>query len=312
GNPESNDVETFINNLIHSPQFYQRLMYTIEGTVPVFETATAASLEKITIPADEEIVAKIIEGANEEEQSTRPQPQPNPAIVRPTAGPKIGSPTFDSIRHPAPSSSFPRRVFAYAALILSLFSIPAIHYFAKDDVLDHYVFDDRVPYNPNVWRDAESSLQTERISNLINYQLQNSLRNYVGYNYQTTVDSLEKWLTTVDTLQTQADNPDIACLVRDYYFYLGVSYFALFRSENSTLDEETRTLQIHNATRYLKQAYLIISKCPTGNDKEIFFLGLTHGFSGNVDSAVSELRKIHSESPFYEKSKKLIARWEKH
>ena len=95
--------------------------------------------------------------------------------------------------------------------------------------------------------------------------------------------------------------------LQDFYFYTGLSHFALSRSKDKGIGKELRDLENRRAIQNL----LYADSLTEGQDnyREAFFLGVVYGLSQDKNRALKKLENIKPESDFYVRSKKLIHRW---
>ena len=118
----------------------------------------------------------------------------------------------------------------------------------------------------------------------------------------------------------QKEKPDILCLqetkaekeqldeVRDFYFYYGIAYFALSRSETRDLSTEQKAEHSEKAILNLQESISIASASTLEmRDRDRYFLGLAYWFDLKQEKAISEFHKINPESIFYKKSLGLIS-----
>lgn len=184
--------------------------------------------------------------------------------------------------------------------------------------IEEYIFyaqfryDNKEPYVPEVWRETSTPTVSEPDFKLLQRGIQISLNDYIKQDYLSTINSLKSLSHYAQALQARSNNSEISCLLRDYYFYLGISYFAAFRSKSLKIEDDIRKLYSRNSIQNLESAlsYSNPNSCPLEQDREFYFLGLAFGFAGDFESANTNLQKIGSESYFYENSKKLINKWQ--
>ena len=130
--------------------------------------------------------------------------------------------------------------------------------------------------------------------------------------YQTTIAALENLAPLAQRLQVSSGPAKLLPPLREYYFYLGVSHFALSRSRHAELGREEKQSHQNKAIQFLARADSLTQALqPTGNDRETFFLGLAYGFAGRHAEAVAQLTKIEMNSIYYKQIAKLIGEWSK-
>lgn len=207
-----------------------------------------------------------------------------------------------------------RYALALSILIAVLAVFPIYQMAVKNDIDVQYVFDDRVPYDYDLsgLRGSSSALPQDSLFQVFLTQFRLGLADYLIRDYAAAVTTFQNSAPTAQALQTQPDNEKILPWLRDFYFYLGVSHFALARSLRLGLGDEAKAQHANQSIRWLALAdSLVTVRHLESSDRESYFLGLAYGFGGRRDLAVAQLRKIESGSQFYEDTGKLIREWSK-
>jgi hypothetical protein len=297
-------AQQFLDGLVTSPQFYQRLLAKLKVVAPQMASDEIPEMSQIRIESDEEILEKVIAGAN---GKTLPAFDNNFARVMPNLLANLGKFIDGVFRKP-------RLAFAFA-LMLAVVSITVWQVEKNRYGLDEaYSYDTKVPY-PFVsgWRGPSSSAADEALFHSFVNAYKLGMTNYVVCDYAGAINVLEKWDSfAAGLLPKFAHNKNVLLEIRDYSFYLGVSHFALARSQRAKPAPEEKTQHLKSAIRLLARAdSLARTQQVEDNDREIYFLGLAYGFGGQPDSAVARLRQIKPESDFYNDSSILAKAWSK-
>lgn len=202
----------------------------------------------------------------------------------------------------------------YAALALS---VVVVGFFIYDKVFQnsfagYYVYDNKLPYEYNVssLRSASPDWASDSLLQAFVRQFKFGMSDYVIYDYANAIRLLQNLEPAVIMLQTRADDITILPWLRDYYFYRGVTHFALSRSRQLELRDEVKVQQANQSIRWLALAdSLVTVRHLENSDRETYFLGLAYGFGDQHDSAIVQLHQIKPESRFYDDSVKLIHEW---
>jgi hypothetical protein len=207
-----------------------------------------------------------------------------------------------------------RYALALSILIAVLAVFPIYQMAIREDVDAQYVFDDRIPYDYDIsgLRGSSSALPQDSLFQVFLTQFRLGLADYLIRDYAAAVTTFQSSAPTAQALQSQPDHEKILPWLRDFYFYLGVSHFALSRSRVGDLSSEVKQQHAAESIRWLALAdSLVAVRNLESSDRESYFLGLAYGFGGRRDLAVAQLRKIAPVSRFYEDSAKLINEWSK-
>lgn len=187
-------------------------------------------------------------------------------------------------------------------------------YQSQNSYLNKFVYNDKVPYE---YTDSSlrSPLELDKENPELRVfltQFKFAMGDYLVRNYEGAIRTFEGIETTVNSILTTSPNIEELKYIRDYYFYFGVSHFALSRSLGRDLDEDTRAIHYLKATEYLQQARTVAVNNNIGIlDRETYFLGLAYGFGGQPDMAVAELKKTTPTSSYYQDCERLVKQWSK-
>jgi hypothetical protein len=297
GENKSEAAQQLISGLLQSPVFYQRLMVKLAAIAPQTAPEKTPELEHVRIKSDAQILAQVR------------------AIAKPLPSLSEKIPVFISAVTAKVESTFDflTRVPSYAYVVpLVLIGMAAIYQIAhKEDLGSSYVYDERVPSPPASGLRAPSDYSgADSLFHSFMSHFRLALSDYMRRDYQNTITALENLAPWAQSLQAGPGNTKFLPSLREYYFYLGVSYFALTRSQRTALGPETKVQHTEEAIRFLARAdSLALAQQLSGIDRETFFLGLAYGFSGRYAEAVDQLNKIPVNSIYYNDVPKLVREW---
>ena len=200
----------------------------------------------------------------------------------------------------------------YAFIAVTIFT--AIFVYDSDenkDILKTITYDKKVPfqYEPGAVLRGQQGKNPEATNNF-RHQFALAMLDYKDREYQSAIDKLENLQQQAEALEADENSKNETSLFADYYFFLGVSHFALTRNPNTSLDTKIERKHLQAAINSLsKSEKLARTMDAYSEDKYRYFLGIAHGFSGHPQLAIEELKKIEPQSQFYEVSSQLINRW---
>ena len=209
----------------------------------------------------------------------------------------------------------PRPVFGPAiriAIPVSLVAAIAFAIFLIPTEPSAYVYDDKMPYpyTRSTFRGGSETTYENTQYQTLREQFIHGIIAYLSYDYNNAIHILKTAESSVDELVQKTNDEKILSEIRDYYFYLGVSHFALSRSQKLDLAADIRADNRSEAIKYLSKAGELAQIYNLGRtDSENFFLGLAYGFDKQRDLAVEQLLRVNAESRFYDNSVDLIKNW---
>jgi len=284
----------FIGGLIQSPVFYQRLQVKLGAIDP--HTTPKEVLTPAQMLSENEILARIKQAANPR--------APFSEII-----PRFVADLIEA------ALVFLRRIpsYAYVLLLLLIGALAILQLADRNNINKLYAYDERVPVSPpSGLRGPSDYSQVDSVFYSFASHFQLAMSDYVRRDYPTAIAALENLAPLAQTLQASPDSAKFLSSLREYYFYLGVSHFALCRSQRNEFDREEKAQQAGRAIQFLARAdSLAQAQQMAGNDREIFFLGLAYGFAERYQAAVAQLNKIPSHSIYYQEAGKLINKWSK-
>lgn len=286
-----------LQGLASSPAFYRRVLVKLEALAPQLAWEEAQALEGITMKSDEEVL-DLVRGAAE---------IPGPRV-------SLGERAWQAVSAVALGAAHAtlqavdfitgHRALAYGlplALIAS-FTVFEIG-FAPG------------PYRHQVPHDPASSLRGPSRSQVEEAQFYDfkavfgvAMSDYLLHDYSHALDTLAGLQTLAQAFSSKIGNEEYAALLRDYYFYTGVSHFAL--AHEKSLFRKTPEQHAAQAVHWLNQAATLTrARSLPESDREIYFLGLALGRNHQKERAVSELRKILPGSAFHQECLTRIKEW---
>ncbi|NIV95795.1 hypothetical protein GWN42_24125 [candidate division KSB1 bacterium] len=301
-NPQ--ESQKVINGLLNSADFYQRFISKLDESVPFFEAAPLPEMDDVEIPSDETIVAKIVSGQRPSNSGSQRRSILVPTVQKLLS--KIGQWLHWLVRNPASGG------LVAATLILAIV-LPLI--FRGDDGTG-FVYDDRVPYHfEPIKKDILRGMRSQGVpetSNKLDQLYARFLEGMLEYkdlNYDQAITILEKIQPEIESLEKTAQDELSMRIIRDYYFYSGLSHLALAQSEESA--DTNQSIHLRRAIENLDKAKTIETGSDLDDDQAFYFLGVAYGLTEQYKRAVSELRNVSSESSFYKESVQLINQWSK-
>lgn len=308
GEARDEEAQQLFDGLIASPHFYQRLLAKLALIAPPQALDDVAAMAQIHVRTDDELFDQIKAGATIERE---------PGRERRT---RSAVPVWEKFRDWGLSvMRMPKYAFAVSLLVIvGVLTLYTQVFRNGNNIEDRYVYDEEIPHYYDRGLRAEAPYADENPLYYVfisNFKL--GMSDYVGHDYLEAIQTFKNIEPTVQQLMQEELKPDrqpkekLLRELRDYYFYLGVSHFALARSRISGLQPEAKTQQLHVAIQCLGRADSLaqLRRPVEENDREIYFLGLAYGFSGKRDSARVWLNRIGADSQFYEKSAPLIRAW---
>ncbi len=263
----------------------------IEQQIAALTDISLAEMVLKEIPPQESIFQKILSKIKKSADKIKeggfvpvPEPQPGPSLAMRIAVP----------------------VSLVAAIAFAIFLIPTEP--------PAYTYEHEVPhfYTRSTLRGGSETTYENTQYQTLREQFIHGIIAYLSHDYNNAIHILKTAESSVDELVQKTNDEKIFSEIRDYYFYLGVSHFALSRSQKLDLAADIRADNRSEAIKYLLKAVrLAQSQSSDKRDREIYFLGLAYGFEGQYGNAIEQLQMIKAESQFYDNSVDLIEKWSK-
>lgn len=168
------------------------------------------------------------------------------------------------------------------------------------------VFQQTVPfiYNESGLRDIDGiAIEPKEIA--FYQQFKMSMTDYVNGKYDKAVVLFRKGLPDAINM---VQNPLMIKVVRNYFFYWGISRLAgIHQKAQISLKDQQSLFEV---VRLINTALSIAKQNKLEKiDREEFYLGLTLGLAGKKDKACECLRKISEKSMFHSDARILIGLW---
>ncbi len=206
-----------------------------------------------------------------------------------------------------------RHVFAYGAVaILVVFLSTFFLINTLSEKSCYFNFDNKVPYEYQSTQLRSDAINTDAnpIFNTFVNAFQLGIGNYNFLEYEKAIEIFVKIEPVVNDLKKQDKNEIYLPWIRNLYFFNGLSHLALSVSKDNRIDKNKKEQHAQEALYYIRRANSFSRQYHlSGNDREMYFLGLAFGINGIFDSAIETLKQVQPESEFYKKSKDLIQLW---
>ena len=243
GNATQKEASQILNGLVISPAFYRRLLVKLEALTPEPAWQEAEALEGITIKSNAEVLALVDEAVEPREFWVTKVGQAASAVVIGVGHATVQA--FDFITgHRVVAVGLPLLLIAS----LTLFQIG----------LGSSPFDEQTPFPPPSKLRALSFSQGEEedlyqfkaafgiaISDYLLWKYDRALKTFESMKRQ--AGSLEK------NLEFKKDKAEYASQLREYYFYFGLSHYAL--AHKRSLFSRDSKQHAQEAVDWLKKAH---------------------------------------------------------
>lgn len=207
----------------------------------------------------------------------------------------------------------PSWVVVFVVLFIAFSSYWMLFRQGQDDVFATAVYDEQVPYayNPDQdFRGGTEDLNAPDLQEPFSNRFQTAMLEYKDREYRSAVHEFEKLQPDAAWLEASADRSEAFVLLKNYYFYWGISHFALARSRVVDFGEQHRKQQLAMAIQRLLKADELSQTYQLGdNDRINYFLGLVYGFDGQTERAVKYLKMIPSDNSTFQNLSKFILKW---
>ncbi len=298
GMVESEYAQKTLNRLIHSPVFFERFYIKLNQIASVMNpTSDLPELQEVAIKTDEKILEEM-------------------GVFKLTDKTSILS-EFEKIKQYIKNllnniSEWyyfqPKYAYSISTALAAVLIIVFIYGdFLKKDPFESYIYTNSVPYEYDIssLRGVTEDLHPDPLLESFKNQFKQGISDYVVRDYIQTIQVLEKLEPIATEIEDKSKNKESIRWIRELYFYLGVSHLALGRNQGfGKVDIEKHLLK---SIQYLLHAKSLISKHDLDrNEREIYFLGLVYGFSGNTKSAIEQFEKIEFSNDYYKESQELI------
>lgn len=300
GTAQEQQVNRFLSGLQQSSIFYERTLVNLTQLAPVISDEPVPELDSVVMQNDEKLLTDmgiIATGVQDESlQFSEKKALEKNWLKDWTRG------LIQSLK------PVPRYAYALAAAACIVIAIFISRDFLRGKgPFTEFVWDDHVPneYDVSSFRGGDDVSEDDpQIRYFVN-QFKLGMSDYVICNYAGAIETFKNIEPYAQEFLSP-NNPTIdISMVREYYFYFGLSYLALGRSNHVSNQERQQYLE-DSINKLLSLRALISSFELKPYDKENYFLGLAYWFSGNEIKAKSELKKISGQSEFYNKSLEIL------
>jgi hypothetical protein len=296
GSATPEEAGQILSGLQTSPGFYRRLLAKLEALTPHVAWEEAQTLEGIRLKSDEEVL-RIVRNAVDRIE------------IKESAGENawrtLANAAKETFRASVEALDFITSNRAVAVgLPLVLIALVTILQFGRSSP-----YDEATPYPaPSGFRGATASPAREPAYSAFKDAFSRAMGDYVLRDYDKTLARLDTLQAQEKILRSNLTDENHASLLRDYYFYTGVSHLALSQRKSFFSDKPEQ--HAAQAVTWLERANALAQAGPSSaDDHETYFLGLAYGFNGQKDRAVNELGKILPNSSFYQQSLARIKEW---
>lgn len=185
----------------------------------------------------------------------------------------------------------------------------------NEDILSRIIYDEQLPFEfvpatvsfRSGLASSEDTLELDKFKN----RFLEAMLEYKDRNYRRAIEMLEPLNGTANTILKNATEQKVLSLMRDYYFYFGVSHFALAQSKVRDLSEEIKRNHLAEAVKLLSVSEKIANTRQLDlPGRDTFFLSLAYGLIGRHSTAVTGLKNIQPASQYYKESLQLIHKWQ--
>lgn len=325
----STEKQRFIDHLIHSESFYERLLKNFLETHEVMQDAEelTASGEYLGSKSNKELLQSagiLVEKVVEKPRRQAVEPE-RPEFIQTFVNWMQG----EGLRYAIPA----------AAVVLIAFASPAIwsHY---TNPFNKQNFDNAAPfaYDQSVLNEALSSFPsglrssaTRSENNFLGHFREMGrvlpptiLKPFADRAYrdvvenvalnQQTADSLEKWiisLSDVDSLPDSLSNKLSLAreMVHAYYLHTGSASLALHLSKDDDARSKSKAAHLQDAEKWLSKAKALAAQYEYSSlDEENYFLGLAYAYQYDTAKnklAIDAFEAVSPESEFYENARKM-------
>lgn len=199
-------------------------------------------------------------------------------------------------------------------LLLAFSSYWILVHEQQNNVFATGAYDEEVPfpYRPDGHlRGASEDPSVFNLQAVFFDRFQIAMLEYKDLEYRNAVHEFEKLQSDAAWLEASAGQSEAFVLLKDYYFYWGVSHFALARNQVD-LGEQHHKQQLTMAIQRLSKADELSQTHQLGdNDRINYFLGLAYGFDGQRERAVKYLKMVSPNNSSFQNLSKFISKWSK-
>lgn len=285
---------TFMNALENSPDFYERILFRLQSLETRIEGEEVAELDQVQMKSDDEILDTI-------------QSQ----VKRGGRFRNVFQSTWNKLIDLTKNSG-PMPRYAFVVPVIAIVTVLVLTIFNRSGDEEHFLFDNSVPiaFQPTaVTRLRGLSVRSElrKDFDAFHNQFIEGMLYYEDLEYLQAVRILEPLQGKADQFQKTLTDTLAMSVVRDYYFYTGVTYLAVSRTKIDEVHTSIKKQSLMNAEQFLIKSSELTDRYDLKLvDREKYFLGLVYLLSGDRDSLIKCINQISESSPFYQEGGKLI------
>ena len=260
-------AKAILNLIVQSPQFFEKFYTRLSQVTSLQVEGDLPELQEVTIKTDDMILEEL--GVLKKEKSANKFEE----LVDRIRGLFVEKPRL----------AYAISTALAAILILVIVITPP----SAKDPFESYIYTNKVPYEFDISSFRGQTDYAELNPLLVSFinQFKMGISDYMLCDYENAIKTWEELKLIADELESNLPNVNSIPWIREYHFYLGVSYLALGR--NQDLDQKESEKFLKKSIEYLLQSESLVSKYSLKNgDKENYFLGLAYGILGITNDAV--------------------------
>jgi len=293
GNSDESFAQNFLRWLAQSPTFFEKLITKLDQVSMMQVESDLPELQEVAFKTDDELLeqAGILTKKSKREKFSLFELINN---------------LIDNIKSwfqvkPKLAYSLSTAVITFLIIVIA-FNPPE-----QQDPFESYRYADKVPYEYDIssFRGQTVDLGIDQTLETFKNNFKLGISDYMLCDYENAIKTWEALKPTADGLENISPNDNSIPWIREYYFYLGISYLALGSNHDFKLSK--RKINLNKSIDYLLYSMRIVTKYNLKKiDRENYFIGIAYGLNGNLDLAIIYLKAIDSSSKHYKKSKSLL------
>lgn len=295
GKATANEAGQILLGLQTSPNFYHLLLVKLEALTPHVAWEEAKTLEGITMKSSDEVLTIVRTAMTRDEKLES---------VGEKAWRKLGEIAAETAHAGAHAWEVVTHTRAIAVglplLLIAILTVFQISDLGKETI--------PVPLPGGGLRGSEVMNESDKEYNQFRDTFLVAMSDYVIGDYANTLKKFESNESKAKLLYLKRENGNYAALLRDYYFYRGVSHLLLSQPKSFFSRQPRRHAEA--AVSWLMRADTLAQADTTGSRyRETYYLGMAYGNNKQKQQAVAELQKIPHSNPYYGDSDEKIKTW---
>lgn len=293
------EADRCIHSLYVSPIFYSKFLKKLTESASLSVDQSMFSPVFVTMKSDKEILERILKATCMQKLRS--------GISTDLPQGRLANSMRNILSTKRPT--FRWTVFAITAAIIFLAVSVMWHsafYHARKSRPEFLIFNRTVPfpYDQSGLR-GFNEIVTDPRESVFMRQFKLGTSDYVKKEFARASASFE---TGESFAQQLIHDSSMAVVVRDYYFYWGMSRLSAVRRETPFSEGDRKNLM--ETVGLLTQAISVAEENGlNGTDREVFYLGLSLGLEGKKTEAYEYLNKIPTDSRFFLESQVLSIQW---